>query len=108
MRRPNIVSEYQQGMGYKLGRELERGLLALTTNIAYVPARAGLTTTSLVATNLETAMGILASNSVPKEECRFFFDPKIYWDNIMSIQKYVKMLLNLPNSGKLLLRTIPS
>jgi len=88
MKRPNIISEYQQAMGYRLGRELEIDLLASTSLLNTVPAQAGLTTTDLVATNIEYAMGILASNSIPKEECRFFFNPKVYWGDIMTIQKY--------------------
>lgn len=88
MKRPNIISEYQQAMGYRLGKEFETTLLASTSLIASVPAHAGLTTTDLVSTNLEHAMGILTSNSIPKEECRFFFHPKVYWGDIMAIQKF--------------------
>lgn len=85
MRRPNIISEYQKAMGYKLGRQLEIDIL---TNLSSITPTAGLTTTDLVATNIETALGILASNSVPKEECRMFLEPKVYWGDLMSIQKY--------------------
>jgi len=88
MKRPNIISDYQRAMGYRLGRELEIDLLASTSLLNTVPAQAGLTTTDLVASNIEYAMGILASNSIPKEECRFFFNPKVYWGDIMTIQKY--------------------
>jgi len=80
--------EYRKAMGYRLGRALEISLLGLTTEIKYVQPRAGLTTTDLVATNIEHAMGILASNSIPKNECQFFFDPNIYWGKVMSVQKY--------------------
>lgn len=77
MKRPNIASEYQKAMGYDLGRTLERDLLGELDGINNFPAKAGLTTTDLVATNIEYAMGILASNSVPKEECRIFLTPKV-------------------------------
>jgi len=88
MKRPNIIAEYQMAMGYRLARELERDLLASTSILNSVPARAGLTTTDLVATNIEYALSIHASNSTPKNECRFFISPKTYWNDIMAIQKY--------------------
>jgi len=88
MKRPNIIAEYQKAMGYRLARELEIDLLASTSLLNTVPARAGLTTTDLVATNIEYAMSILASNSIPKNECRFYFNPKVYWNDLMAIQKY--------------------
>jgi len=88
MRRPNIITEYQRAMGYRLARELERDLLASTSLLNTVPAQAGLTTTDLVATNIEYALAILSSNSIPKEECRIFLSPKVYWGDLMAIQKY--------------------
>lgn len=89
MKEKNVILQaYQQAMGYDLGRTLERDLLGELDGINNFPARAGLTTTDLVATNIEYAMGILASNSVPKEECRIFLTPKVYWGDLMAIQKY--------------------
>lgn len=85
MKRPNIISEYSKGIGYRLARYAERAIL---DNITSITPTAGGTTTSLLATTLEKAMGILDSNSIPKEECRIFMNPKIYWSDIMSIQKY--------------------
>ena len=88
MMRATVRDKYKMAMGYRLGRDYERDILANALGIANVPARAGLTTTQLVATNLEYAMSVLASNSVPKDECRIFMDPKQYWSQLMSIQKY--------------------
>lgn len=88
MKSPRVRAEYQKAMGYRLGKQLETDLLANLKGIANIPDRAGLTTTALVATNIEFALGILASNSVMKEECRIFLNPKVYWSDLMSIQKY--------------------
>lgn len=85
MKRPSVIDEYSKAMGYKLSQSVEQALL---DNITSLTPTAGTTTTSLVATNIETALGILESNSVPKEECVFFFNPKIYTSDILSIQKY--------------------
>ncbi len=85
MKRPNIINEYSKAIGHKLGRTVETAILANLTSVTPV---AGDSVTDLYSTNLETAFGILESNSVPKEECRIFIKPKVYWDDIMSIQKY--------------------
>lgn len=85
MKRPSIINEYAKAMGYRLGRKMEQDLL---DNITQLDATAGNTTSSLVATNIETALGILTSNSVPRNECRMFLDPKVYWGDLMTIQKY--------------------
>jgi len=85
MKRPNIVSAYQQGIGYKLGKSLESAILA---NLGSLTASVGVTTGGILSTQIEEACGILSSNSVPKEECVFFINPKVYWGDIMSIAKY--------------------
>ncbi len=107
MRRPNVMAEYQKAMGYKLGRQLEVDILA---HLASLTRTAGTSATDLVATNIETALGIIASNSIPKEECKMFIEPKVFWGDLMGIQKYVKLLLNFVRSVKLCFKqqTIPS
>lgn len=85
MKRPNVVDEYAQWLGYRCGRNAEIAILA---NLTSLTSSAGTTATDLYSTNLETAFGILESNSVPKEECRIFIKPKIYWNQLMAIQKY--------------------
>ncbi len=95
MKRPNLIDEYSQAMGYRLGRSLESAIL---NELGSLSPTAGSTTTSLVATNIEAALGIINSNSVPMNECVFLFKSKIYTGNILTIQKYLKMLLNSVNS----------
>ncbi len=81
----NAQAEYVDKMGYELAKKIDVDLLALTAGLT---PTAGLTTTDIVATNIEHAFGILDSNSVPRDELVFFCKPKVYWDDIMSIQKY--------------------
>jgi len=85
MKRPNVMNEYAKWLGYRCARNAE---IAILSNLLSLTASAGSTGTDLYSTNLETAFGILESNSVPKEDCRIFLKPKVYWDDIMSIQKY--------------------
>lgn len=81
----NVRNAYGMAMGHSLAKKFDLDLLAEGANIS---PTVGTTGTSLVATNIETAFGILASNSIPKEDVVFFVDPKVYWNDIMSIQKY--------------------
>jgi len=85
MKRPNVINEYAKWLGYRCARNAEIAILA---NLTSLDATAGQTNTDIYSTNIESAFGILESNSVPKEECRFFIRPKVYWGQIMNIQKY--------------------
>jgi hypothetical protein len=85
MKRPNLIDEYSRAMGYRLGRQFETDILE---ELGSLSPTAGSTTTSLVATNIEAALGIINSNSVPMDECVFLFTPKIYTRDILSVSKY--------------------
>lgn len=81
----NIKNAYAQSMAYSLAKKFDSDVLA---NAANVTASVGDSGSSLLATTIESAFGILESNSIPKDELVFFLDPKVYWGDIMSIQKY--------------------
>jgi hypothetical protein len=91
MKRPAVIDEYASYLGYKCAQKVEAALLARISNTT---CALGLTTSvgssalAIFSTQIEQAFGILDSNSVPKEECRIFMSPKIYWKDLMSIQKY--------------------
>ncbi len=85
MKRPSVIDEYASYLGYRCGLNVETAILA---NIQYLTSSVSGSTHAIYSTNLETAFGILESNSIPKEECRIFLKPKSYWKDIMSIQKY--------------------
>jgi len=85
MKRPNVINQYAKWLGYRCAKKAETAILENLTNLS---ATAGTTSTDIYSTNLESAFGILESNSVPREECRIFLKPKVYWNQIMTIQKY--------------------
>ena len=85
MKRPNVINEYAKWLGYRCAKNAE---LAILLNLASLASSTGDTGTDLYSSNIESAFGILESHSVPKEDCRFFIKPKVYWGDIMSIQKY--------------------
>ena len=106
MARPAVIDEYASYLGYKCAQKVEAALLAHISQsgsgLDALTSSVGWSSSAIGSTQVEEAFGILDSNSVPKEECRIFMQPKVYWKDIMSIQKYVKMLLNLLNSVELL------
>lgn len=85
MKSANIKGSYARAIAYRLAKQYDTDLLAEIDNQTNSVGASG---TSLLATTLEKAFGILSSNSIPKEECVFFCHPKVYWNDIMTIQKY--------------------
>lgn len=85
MKRPNVIDEYAGYLGYRCAKNVETAILA---NASMFTASVGSSILTLLATQIEEAFGILASNNVPKEECRIFLSPKNYWKGLMGIQKY--------------------
>lgn len=81
----NIKNKYAEAMGYALAKKFDTDLLAQGANLT---ASVGNSATALLSTSLEKAFGILTSNSVPKEDCVLFLNPKTYWNRIMTVAKY--------------------
>jgi|TARA_R100001530_G_scaffold127734_1_gene97066 hypothetical protein len=81
----NIRNSYAVAMSHSLARQFDTDLLAEIDNIT---PSVGATGTALLATSVEKAFGILESNSIPKDECVLFIEPKVYWNNLMNITKY--------------------
>ena len=44
-------------------------------------------TAGIKASDLEAALGIIESMNVPREECVWFFKPKVYYQEILAVQK---------------------
>lgn len=74
---------YAQTLAYTLAKQLDGDLIALAHSFYSAVGDS----TTLLATTLEKAIGILESFSVPTQECAFFFDPKVYWSEIMTNSK---------------------
>ncbi|MFA5652242.1 MAG: hypothetical protein WC933_02665 [Candidatus Paceibacterota bacterium] len=92
MARPAAIDEYASYLGYKCAQRVEAALLAHISQsgsgLDALTSSVGWSSSAIGSTQVEEAFGILDSNSVPKEECRIFMQPKVYWKDIMSIQKY--------------------
>jgi len=80
-----LQSEYVSAASYKLAKALDTALL---TNAGSLTASVGSSSTALVSSNLEAAIAVMESNSIPLQDCVWFFHPKAYWKEISAIQKY--------------------
>lgn len=77
---------YMQAMGYALAKKLDVDIIRLAANSAI--STVGNSSTALLATTIERAMSILASRSVPLNECNFIMHPKTYYRRIFNVQKF--------------------
>lgn len=96
-RRISDFNYAQMAKSYRLQKEMmnsqinslasffDRELLATGNSFTY---HTGDTNDALGATNIESAIGILASLDVPLKECAFFFHPSSYWYNLSKVSKY--------------------
>lgn len=79
-----LKEEYAKTMGYACAKAVDNALIGQAVNLT--PSVGDSTT--LLATTIEKAFGILESYSVPKEDCTFFVHPKVWYDQILSVSKY--------------------
>lgn len=80
-----LQAEYVSAAAYRLAKALDTALLV---NCGSLTASVGSSSTALVSSNLEAAISVMESNSIPLEDCVWFFHPKAYWQEISAIQKY--------------------
>jgi hypothetical protein len=81
-----IKEVYAENMAHALAKSLDTDLFALATatNISRV---VNASTAGLKSSDLEAAIGIIESYNIPREECAFFFAPKAYYSEVLSVQK---------------------
>jgi hypothetical protein len=78
---------YAKDMAFALAKYFDAAVMALFT--AAYPSRAVVASTAgIKSSDLESAMGILESYNIPKEECAFIFHPKAYFNEVLAVQKY--------------------
>lgn len=86
MKSYRLQGEYMQAQAYALAKSLDLAIyhLAASTTIT----TCGNTSTALLATTIEKAMGIMSSRSVPLNECTFLMHPKTYYRRIFGVSKF--------------------
>lgn len=81
-----IKEIFADSMAYALAKDLDSAILALvsTTNPSRIVAA---TVAGLKSSDLESALSIIESYNIPREECMWFFHPKQYYGEVMAVQK---------------------
>jgi hypothetical protein len=77
---------YAENMAHALAKALEQSLFGLAT-IANISPVVNASTAGVKGSDLEAALGIIESFNIPKDECIFFFHPKVYYREILAVQK---------------------
>ena len=81
-----LQEDYMQAQAYALAKSLDSAIIRLAANTSITTV--GSTTTALLSTTIEKAMAILASRSVPLNECTFILHPKTYYRRIFGVAKF--------------------
>lgn len=77
---------YAENMAHSLAKALEQSLFGLVTGAN--PSRViNASTAGVKGSDLEAALAIMESYNIPKEECMWFFHPKVYYQEILAVQK---------------------
>ena len=77
-----LFDKYAQSMAYALAKAVDTKIEALLQTLGTTQALAA--DNSMSNADVETAIGTLLSNDIPKEECAFFVNPLIYADLLNS------------------------
>ncbi len=78
---------------YQLAVKLEQAITELFDD--FTTTAVGSSTTSLTDSAIRTAIATLASNGVNLNECAFFVDTAVVWDDLMGIDKFT-LAINAP------------
>lgn len=78
---------YAENMAHSLAKALESSLFGLVT-AANISRVVNASTAGLKSSDLEAALAITESYSIPKEELIWFFHPKAYFQEVLAVQKY--------------------
>ena len=77
-----LFDKYAQSMAYALAKAVDTKIEALLQTLGTTQTLAA--DNSMSNADVETAIGTLLSNDIPKEECAFFVNPLIYADLLNS------------------------
>ena len=77
---------YAASMAHGLAKKFETDLFGLAT-AANISRVVNASTAGIKSSDLESAIGILESYNVPREESMFFLKPKAYYSEVLAVQK---------------------
>jgi hypothetical protein len=77
---------YAENMAHALAKALENDIIGIFTSTN--PSRTvNASTAGIKSSDLEAAIAIIESYSIPREECIWFFHPKAYYGEVLAVQK---------------------
>lgn len=77
---------YAEQMAHGLAKKFETDLFGLAT-AANISRVVNASVAGVKSSDLESAIGIIESYNVPREECMFFLKPKAYFSEVLAVQK---------------------
>ena len=80
------METHAENMGQALAKSLDSALVDLVTG-AYPSRVVNASTAGIKSSDLESAISIVESYNIPREECIFFFHPKAYYGEVLAVQK---------------------
>jgi hypothetical protein len=101
------METHAENMGQALARQLDTSLIALVTSTSISPV-VNASTAGIKSSDLEAAIGIIESYNIPREECIFFFHPKVYIKMHQLVVMLVRKFRKFGESLKNIFETIPS
>jgi len=81
-----IKEIYAENMAHALAKQLENSIIGIFTSAN--PSRSVIATKAgIKSSDLEAAISIIESYSIPRDECIWFFHPKTYYGEVLAVQK---------------------
>ena len=85
-RQYRLKEVYAEQMAHALAKKFEVDLFGLAT-AANISRVVNASVAGIKSSDLESAIGIIESYNVPREECMFFLKPKAYFSEVLAVQK---------------------
>lgn len=85
-RQYRLKEVYAEQMAHGLAKQFETDLFGLAT-AANISRVVNASTAGVKSSDLESAIGIIESYNIPREECMFFLKPKAYFGEVLAVQK---------------------
>ena len=89
----NLQERYAKNAAYTIAAKVD---VAIATLFASFTSSVGSSTAVVVDSDIRSAIGILENTGVDLAECAFFFDTKVFWSDVMALDRFV---LNINTPG---------
>lgn len=89
----NLQERYAKNAAYAIAKVVDTALAALFSSFT---ATVGSSTAAVADSDIRAAIGTLTNTGVDLAECAFFFDSKVFWSQVMGLDRFV---LNINTPG---------